>query len=539
MAEATGIDNTIRRRALSNGTASYGRYHWRRVLLLLLPLLLCCLCGCHRKEKEPTFVVGVSIDFYDVWHDKMCSEIVQEAVLHPELQLVVKNAYGSRERQQLQLDSLLNSGVDLLIVGVEDPMYVRVALQHAMDNGIPVVINSRNPKIDDYTAFVGTDNVRVGFLMADYLKVLADKGEYSAKHPLHAIEILGVSGTPAVLERYRGLREGLAGCHNVVLAGTGYGDWSKELAHKQTDSLLTLLDKDVDVIVAQNDIMAIGCYEACISRCPDRDFHILGVDALNGPGSGVEAILEGKISASITNVAHGDLIVQVACAILHEQPYPRDTFLPPMLVDQSSTRLMMRMSQEMNNETKVIKTLQTQMDSLGTQTESLKTVNMALVLCLIMAVLLGVAMAFLYRYRLRLHKERAQNAVTMARQQQQLEQISAELTRVKEEQSQEERFYNNLQSIIEKRLNDSTLTMDSLSKELGMSRAQLFRRVREQLGITPLDLIRQIRLQKGQHMLQKTDLSISQIAYSVGFSSPSYFSKCYREYFGVTPAEDR
>lgn len=176
MAVATGIDNTIRRRALSNGTASYGRYHWRRVLLLLLPLLLCCLCGCHRKEKEPTFVVGVSIDFYDVWHDKMCSEIVQEAVLHPELQLVVKNAYGSRERQQLQLDSLLNSGVDLLIVGVEDPMYVRVALQHAMDNGIPVVINSRNPKIDDYTAFVGTDNVRVGFLMADYLKVLADKG---------------------------------------------------------------------------------------------------------------------------------------------------------------------------------------------------------------------------------------------------------------------------------------------------------------------------------------------------------------------------
>ncbi len=514
-----------------------GRYYWRRVLSLLL--LSCCLLSCQRKEKEPTFVVGVSIDFYDVWHDKMCSEIVQEAVLHPELQLVVKNAYGSRERQQLQLDSLLNSGVDLLIVGVEDPMYVRVALQHAIDKGIPVVINSRNPKIDDYTAFVGTDNVRVGLLMADYLKTLADKGEYSAKHPLHAIEILGVLGTPAVSERYRGLREGLEGCENVVLAGTGYGDWSRELARKQTDSLLTLLDKDVDVIVAQNDIMAMGCYEAGLSCCPDKDFHILGVDALNGVNSGVEAILEGKISASITNVAHGDVMVQVACAILHRQPYLRDTFLAPMLVDQSSTRLMMRMSQEMNNETKVIKTLQTQMDSLGVQTKSLKTVNMALVLCLIMAVLLGVAMAFLYRYRLRLHKERAQNAVTMARQQQQLEQISAELTRVKEEQSQEEKFYNNLQSIIEKRLNDPTLTMDSLSKELGMSRAQLFRRVREQLGITPLDLIRQIRLQKGQHMLQKTDLSISQIAYSVGFSSPSYFSKCYREYFGVTPAEDR
>ena len=507
--------------------------------LLVLCTLLYCLPSCQTKDQEPTYVVGVSIDFYDVWHDKMCDEIVQEAVLHPELQLVVKNAYGDRSRQQAQIDSMVNSGVDLLIIGVEDPMYIRMSLDNAAAHSVPVVINSRNPKIDNYTAFVGTDNVRVGHLMADYLKELAVQGQFTPQHPLRAVEMLGVLGVPAVVERYRGLREGLSDCADVQIAGTGFGKWSQSVARQQTDSLLTLLNNDVDVIVAQNDIMAMGCYYAALSRCPDKDFHILGVDALSGTNSGVEAILEGKIAASITNVAHGDVMVKTACAILHQQPYPRDTFLQPMLVDQSSTRLMMRMSQEMNNETKVIKTMQTQMDTLGTQTEGLKTVNMALILCLILAVLLGVAMTFMYRYRLRLHKERAQNAIAMARQQQQLDQMSAELTRVKEEQNQEGKFYTNLQTIIEKRLNDPNLSVDSLSQEMGMSRAQLFRKVREQLGITPLDLIRQIRLQKGQQMLQKTDMSISQVAYSVGFSSPSYFSKCYREYFGVTPAEDR
>lgn len=511
--------------------------------LLLSSILLCGLAGgllgCRSHEKEPVFAVGVSIDFQDMWHDKMYDEIVQEAVLHPELRLTAKNARGDRRLQGRQIDSLITAGVDLLIVGVEDPLYIRTALEHAARKGIPVVINSRNPKMDDYTAFVGTDNLQVGTLMAEYLKDIAQAGGYTAKHPLHAIEILGVPGTPAVSERYIGLREGLQDCPAVQLCGTGVGNWSYELAYRQTDSLLLLPDRKADVVVAQNDIMALGAREACLRRYPDSDFHILGVDALNGPGSGVEAILEGKIAASVTNVSRGDMLVRTACAILHGQPFTRDTFLQPMLVDRSSTRLMMRMSQEMDNETKVIKTLQTRMDSLGGKTEGLRTANMALTLCLVLAVLLGVVMVLLYRYRLRVHEERAQNALAMTRQQQQLEQMSAELTRVRAVRSQDEKFIDNLQRIIEKRMDDPALSVNSLSEELGVSRAQLFRKVKAQTGITPVELLHRIRLQKAQQLLRRTDLSVSEIADSVGFSSPSYFAKCYKSLFGTAPTDDR
>ncbi len=510
----------------------------RRLSVIILCGYVGLLCGCQPTPKEQTFAVGVCIDFQDVWHDKMCDEIVQEAVLHPELHLILKNARGDRRLQGMQIDSLLQSGVDLLIIGVEDPLYIHVALEHAAQKGVPVVINSRNPKTDNYTAFVGTDNLQVGNLMAEYLKELAHKGGYTTQRPLQVIEILGVPGTPAVSERYIGLRRGLKDFQAVHLCGTGVGNWSYALAFRQTDSLL-LQHKDIDVVVAQNDIMALGAYEACLHRYPDKDFRILGVDALNGPDSGVEAILEGKIAASITNVTRGDLIIQTAYAILHGQPYVRDSLLHPMLVDRSSTRLMMRMSQEMDNETKVIKALQTRMDSLGGKTDGLRTANMALSLCLVLSVLLGVVMILLYHYRLRVHQERAQSALTISRQQQQLEQISAELTQVKITQSQDEKFTENLQRIIEKRLDDPTLSVNSLSEELGVSRAQLFRKVKAQMGITPFDLLHQIRLQKAQQLLRNTDLSVSEVAYSVGFTSSSYFAKCYKSVFGVAPAEDR
>ena len=140
---------------------------------------------------------------------------------------------------------------------------------------------------------------------------------------------------------------------------------------------------------------------------------------------------------------------------------------------------------------------------------------------------------------MRIHQERAQNAIVLERQQRQLDKISAELCQVKATQTQDEKFINNLQEFINKHLSDPELSIEMLSGELGLSRAQLFRKVKAKLGVSPVDLIRQIRMQKAQQMFRRTDLSVSEVAYSVGFSSSSYFSKCYKDYFGVAPKQLR
>lgn len=504
--------------------------------VVVMALAIGIFYGCREWQKEDTFVVGVSIDFDDVWHNKMIDEIEQEAVLHPELSLRLLNACGDYALQEKQIIALADKGADLLIVGTGDPMYVREALDYVAAKGVPVVINSHNPQVDEYTAYVGTDNYAAGLMMGQYLAEHAKQAGRTAQHPLRAIEVVGVMGTPAVDERYNGLREYLEGHKEVDITAVAQADWKYEKARYLTDSLLQVLP-DIDIIVAQSDIMAFGAYEAGKARFPEKDFHILGVDALSGKGSGVEAILEGKIEASITNVSRGDLMVQTACDILHGKPFVRDMFLQPVLVDQSSKRLMMRMSEELNNESKVIQTLQLRMDNLWGEADTLKNTNAVLIFCLLLLVLLTGVVIFLCRYRLRIHQERAQNAIVLERQQRQLDKISAELCQVKATQTQDEKFINNLQEFINKHLSDPELSIEMLSGELGLSRAQLFRKVKAKLGVSPVDLIRQIRMQKAQQMFRRTDLSVSEVAYSVGFSSSSYFSKCYKDYFGVAPKQ--
>lgn len=513
----------------------------KHIVYGVLPVVVVALAigifyGCREWQKEDTFVVGVSIDFDDVWHNKMIDEIEQEAVLHPELSLRLLNACGDYALQEKQIIALADKGADLLIVGTGDPMYVREALDYVAAKGVPVVINSHNPQVDEYTAYVGTDNYAAGLMMGQYLAEHAKQAGRTAQHPLRAIEVVGVMGTPAVDERYNGLREYLEGHKEVDITAVAQADWKYEKARYLTDSLLQVLP-DIDIIVAQSDIMAFGAYEAGKARFPEKDFHILGVDALSGKGSGVEAILEGKIEASITNVSRGDLMVQTACDILHGKPFVRDMFLQPVLVDQSSKRLMMRMSEELNNESKVIQTLQLRMDNLWGEADTLKNTNAVLIFCLLLLILLTGVVIFLCRYRLRIHQERAQNAIVLERQQRQLDKISAELCQVKATQTQDEKFINNLQEFINKHLSDPELSIEMLSAELGLSRAQLFRKVKAKLGVSPVDLIRQIRMQKAQQMFRRTDLSVSEVAYSVGFSSSSYFSKCYKDYFGVAPKQ--
>ena len=72
-----------------------------------------------------------------------------------------------------------------------------------------------------------------------------------------------------------------------------------------------------------------------------------------------------------------------------------------------------------------------------------------------------------------------------------------------------------------------------------MSRVQLYRKVKSLTGMTPVELLRKARLARGRQLLEVTDHSISEIAYDVGFTAPSYFAKCFKDEFGMKPGEVR
>ena len=98
-------------------------------------------------------------------------------------------------------------------------------------------------------------------------------------------------------------------------------------------------------------------------------------------------------------------------------------------------------------------------------------------------------------------------------------------------------FLARFKAIIEEHMTDSDLSVEDLGAEIGLSRVQLYRKVKALTGHSPVELLRTARLQRARQMLLTTDKTIAEVAYDVGFSAPSYFTKCFRDEFGISPSE--
>ena len=86
-------------------------------------------------------------------------------------------------------------------------------------------------------------------------------------------------------------------------------------------------------------------------------------------------------------------------------------------------------------------------------------------------------------------------------------------------------------------MSDSDLNVETIGAELGLSRVQLYRKVKALTGQSPVELLRTARLQKGRQLLQASGKTISEVAYEVGFTAPSYFTKCFKDEFGISPSD--
>ena len=99
----------------------------------------------------------------------------------------------------------------------------------------------------------------------------------------------------------------------------------------------------------------------------------------------------------------------------------------------------------------------------------------------------------------------------------------------------DEKFLNKIQKIVNEHISEEDFSIEELGSEVGMSRSQVLRKIKALTGKSPSIYVRSIRLLKAKVMIENGDGNISEIAYSVGFSSPVYFSKCFKEEFGYPP----
>lgn len=223
-------------------------------------------CGCVEEKK---YKIGVSQCSEDDWRMKMNEEIDREIMFHDDAMVEIRSADDNSDKQIEDIEYFRNNDFDIIIVSPNEAARLTPVIKTIYEAGIPVIIFDRNIIGSSYTARIGADDVSLGKEAARYALSRLPQG---AK----AIEIYGLPGSTPADDRHKGFSgEFIAGGGKIIASEAA--NWRLEDAVALTDSLLDI-HKDVDIIFAHNDRMAIGASESATAKNM-RDVKIIGIDA--------------------------------------------------------------------------------------------------------------------------------------------------------------------------------------------------------------------------------------------------------------------
>ena len=495
-----------------------------RLLPLLILTLLCAGCN-----HQPQYRIGVSQCLDDAWRQKMNEEMERELLLHPDMSITKRIAYGSNELQCAQIDSFIRERVNLLIVSPNEADEVKPAVTRAYRAGIPVIVADRRVTGDEWTAFIGGDNYRVGELMAEWVNMVSTQRADGNQHSkLQVLEVAGLPGSTPARLRHKGMMERLSVLcgDNMPEVHTLLGEWMKDDAYRVVTDYLNE-HHDVDVIVAQNDLMAIGASEAvrANSRYAAGRVRIMGVDGIM---PGLQAIIDGVIECTATYQSRGDMVIETAAHILAGEPFVRDTVIETTMIDATAAHALLMQHEARLHDLQTLHIVQLRSDNLWQQLRSDR--RMLISIAVFFFLLLVVAVVTMIFMLTHLKTEINRDILP------QLEEVEQTLEAIQLSQ-RDLAFAERLKQIVDDHLSDPDLNVESLGKALKLSRTQIFRRVKTVAGKGPLEYIRERRLMRADELLRTTDMTVQQVALELCFSSPGYFTKCYKDYFGHLPSE--
>ena len=357
-------------------------------------LLLALLVSCSQDAKK--YRIGVSQCSDDIWRDKQNSELKIGAYFHDNVELRFAAAYDSDERQIQQIDSLVGTGIDLLIVAPNQVSTISPAIDRAYDKGIPVIVFERKTNTKKYTAYMGADNYEMGHLMGEYVaNRLNERGRI--------IEVMGLKGSSPAIERHNGFREAIAQHPGIQVVATLQGDWTEPTAYNIVKQWLDN-NKDtgkIDLVFGMNDRTAMGARKAFEEVGVALPL-FCGIDGLPGENGGIRLVQDSLLDASYIYPTHGDQLLQLAVDILEGNPYKKETKLMSALVTQDNARVLLMESEEIMRQSRNLAQLHEKankyLDQLGNQ-RTLTFVALAAIL-LLLALLAGIYMYYLQRARI-------------------------------------------------------------------------------------------------------------------------------------------
>ncbi len=376
-------------------------------LFLFLFLLSSC------QKKGPLYIIGISQCSDDSWRAKMNQEMVHEASLHNEVELVFRTVEDDTEQQIKDIESFIKQKVDLIIVAPNKAAPITPVVEKAFLSGIPVVLVDRKILSDKYTSFIGADNYQIGKEVGNYVaSLLKGKG--------NIVELKGLDGSTPALERHQGFNSIICRYPEIKLIFDTDAAWSGDSAKVRMETALTS-HPNINLVFAHNDRMAMGAYTAAEEQNRTNGVYFLGIDALPGKNGGIEQVLNNKLKATFIYPTGGDKIIQLALDILQNKEYKKNNVLYTAVVDQNNARILKLQSDEILEQQTKVEYLNKKIDnfmSLYTTQRYLLYIASAFVILLIgFFIILFLA----YRSKNRLNKELEKKTLAINAQKEKLE----------------------------------------------------------------------------------------------------------------------
>jgi ribose transport system substrate-binding protein len=309
-----------------------------RFLSLICVLIVCALAGVgcasesreqHAGTAEDPWVIGMSqCNLGEPWRVQMDADVAAASARHDNLKVIFKDAQNSSLEQRAQVEEFVEQGVDLIIISPKEAAPLTRPVAEAYQQGIPVIVLDREVQGDQYTTFIGADNVRIGREAGKWLRgTLGGRGKI--------VELRGLMTSTPGQDRNQGFLEGLQLDENpgLEIVFTGEMQWLEPNARREMESALAT-NPEIDAVYAHNDPGAHGAWLAARAAGREDEIIFVGIDAL--PHEGQQYVRQGILDATFLYPTGGQEAIDIALAILRGEEVPKQIVLGTRLFTQAN-----------------------------------------------------------------------------------------------------------------------------------------------------------------------------------------------------------
>ena len=318
------------------------------ILMLLLASL--SLVSCKQKQGDKIKVGFSQAMATDDWRKQMNSSIKIEASLRPEVDLIIKDANNNIEKQIEDIERFISNKVDIIIVSPIQSKPLTAVVEKSIKAGIPVLVVDRKIEGENYTAYLGADNIEIGRIAARYI-ISHSKG--SGK----IIEITGASGSSPAYERKLGFDQIINENKRFQIENNIQGDWEGESVKTPLKAIL-LQNPNIEFIFAHNDRMALSAWETAKTVGLEKKIKFIGVDGLNTVNGGIELVKSGVLDGTILYPTGGNEALKLALKMYNKEPISKNNILNTIVIDKNNAEIIENQMDKVDQQQAVIESQQ-------------------------------------------------------------------------------------------------------------------------------------------------------------------------------------